>query len=67
MKGEDNSNLEAVKKEMSDQIESYCGLIDEKDNLIGKVHAYVCMCRDVVTVYMYVAVYICTYDLKYCH
>ena len=41
MKGEDNSNLEAVKKEMSDQIESYCGLIDEKDNLIGKVHTYV--------------------------
>jgi len=39
MKGaqEAESNIKAMKKEISDQAESYCGMIDERDNTITKV------------------------------
>ena len=37
---EANSNIEAMKQEISDQAKSYLGIIDENDNKIAKVHMY---------------------------
>ena len=34
---EANSNVDAMKKEISDQAKSYTGTIHEKDNIIAKV------------------------------
>lgn len=53
MIGEANSNTEAVKKEMSDQVKSYCGIIDEKESIIAKVHI-------IYSVHTYVCTYVCT-------
>ena len=36
-----NSNAEAVRKEMSDQVNSYLGIIDENEATIAKVAMYV--------------------------
>lgn len=35
-----NSNAEAVRKEMSDQVNSYLGIIDENEVIIAKVAMY---------------------------
>ena len=56
MIGEANSNTEAVKKEMSDQAKSYCGIIDDKESIIAKVQ-YNIQC---IYVCMYVRMYIAT-------
>ena len=62
MIGEANSNTEAIKKEIIEQAQSYSGIIDEKDNIIAKVHmyvhAFVCMYKDIVAVSMYTYTYI---------